>query len=261
MPLPYLAAQLRQADPALYLLSLFAPADRREAIWALFLFKHEIAKVRVSVSETTLGLIRLQWWRDEIAKIYAGETGGQNPILSTLAPAIKKHDLPHEHFETLIYAHEFDLEDMAPPNREGLRHYADFTTTPLLLLALQIAGEREQEGAIRQIAIDYALLEIVRRVPEMLAQRRCYLPQDDLAALNLAPQKVIDFNHKKEIVEIVSAIVLTITSYRKADSALLRKFSAFNEIMLNYLMKNDFDVFSVKVQALPPFLALRLAFS
>lgn len=258
MPLPYLAAELKRADPDLYLLSLFAPAERREAIWALFLFKCEIAKTRGAVSDMTLGLIRLQWWRDEIGKIYSGGDGGQNPILSTLAPVIHERNLPREHFETLIYAHEFDLEDVSPANLEGLRHYADFTTTPMLLLAQQIAGDVVEEGATREIAINYGLLQIVRRVPELLVQRRCYLPQDALTALNLTPQKICDFNHKAEIIQILHLIQPIFTPYRKLNPVLLRKFSALTQIVLKQLKKNGFDVFEGEGAINPPFLALRL---
>lgn len=259
MPLPYLADALKKVDPDLYLLSLFAPAERREALWALFLFKYEIAKTRSAVSDTTLGLIRLQWWRDEIGKIYAGGDGGQNPILSTIAPVIREKGLPREHFETLIYAHEFDLEDVAPANLEGLRHYADFTTTPMLVLALLIAGENAEGGDVKEIAIAYGLLQIMRAIPTLLAQRRCYLPQDILISMGLTPQKIIDINHKKEVIEVLKLIQPTAILNQKANSTLLRKFSAFNQIMLNHLRKNGFDVFSAKGQAFPAFLALKLA--
>ena len=118
-PASFLADELRKTDPDRYLLTLFAPRAVRPALWALFAFNVELVKTRASVSNTQLGLIRLQWWRDEIARIYDGGDGGQIPVLSTLAPLIHKGDLPHEWFEALLYAREFDLEERQQPDFPG----------------------------------------------------------------------------------------------------------------------------------------------
>lgn len=261
MPLSYLAAELRKADPDLYLLSLFAPADRREALWALFLFNHEISKTRSVVSDTTLGLIRLQWWRDEIAKLYTGGPCGQNPVLSTLEDAIKKYDLPQSDFETLIYAHEFDLEDVAPANMDGLYHYADFTTTPLLSMALKIAGEEVAVEDIRVIAIDFSLLRLIRATPFMLAHRQCLLPEDLLSEKGMNAQKICDSNSKDIVVQLLKVIKPVSKTNKRIKSSFLRKFLNYNRIYLKYLDQMGFDVFSARGQSVPPFLALRLAVS
>src|SRR5947208_3175404 len=63
---------VRRYDRDRFLLGLTVPAKRRAALWALFAFNHEIAKTREVVSEPTLGLIRLQWWRDALDQLYQG---------------------------------------------------------------------------------------------------------------------------------------------------------------------------------------------
>src|SRR5512135_1463257 len=65
--------RVRHYDHDRYLTCLFAPDDRREALFAIFAFNHEVAKTREVVREPILGQIRLQWWRDSIAALYAGE--------------------------------------------------------------------------------------------------------------------------------------------------------------------------------------------
>src|ERR1041385_2992054 len=62
-----LAALCRRHDRDRYQTALFAPADRREALFALYAFNYEIARVREIVSEPMLGQIRLQWWREVTA--------------------------------------------------------------------------------------------------------------------------------------------------------------------------------------------------
>ena len=60
------------ADYDRYLSALFAPACRREALFALIAFNHEIARIPEAVSEPMLGRIRLQWWREVLEAVYAG---------------------------------------------------------------------------------------------------------------------------------------------------------------------------------------------
>ena len=57
---------VRRHDRDRYQTALFAPADRREALFALYAFNYEIARVRESVTQPMLGQIRLQWWREVI---------------------------------------------------------------------------------------------------------------------------------------------------------------------------------------------------
>ena len=66
------AALVRHHDRDRFQTALFAPARRREALFALYAFNYEIARVRESVREPMLGQIRLQWWREAIDAAYAG---------------------------------------------------------------------------------------------------------------------------------------------------------------------------------------------
>jgi hypothetical protein len=156
----FLQDDLKQSDPDRYLISLFARPERQEALWALFLFNHEIAKTRFVVTETQLGLIRLQWWREEIAKLYNDEDAPDNPILKGLENAIRDYALPKALFDNMIFAREFDLEGVAPQGIDGLESYADLTTTPLNKMALQIAGEEVDEDVMHAVSIRYCLTKL-----------------------------------------------------------------------------------------------------
>ena len=48
-------------------------AAAREALFALYAFDHEIAKVRHVVREPMAGLVRFQWWRDALDGIDSGQ--------------------------------------------------------------------------------------------------------------------------------------------------------------------------------------------
>ena len=54
MTLSYCGEMVRKHDPDRFLLSLFMKPDRREALWALYAFNHEIARTREVVTETKI---------------------------------------------------------------------------------------------------------------------------------------------------------------------------------------------------------------
>ena len=57
---------MRRLDPDRYLLAMLAPENTRAALFSIYAFNTEIARIRESVSEALLGHIRLQWWRDAL---------------------------------------------------------------------------------------------------------------------------------------------------------------------------------------------------
>jgi len=90
--LSYCGQEVRKYDNDRFLTCLFAPADRREALFALYAFNLEIAKTREVVTEPILGQIRLQWWHDSIGEVYEGG-GRRHEVLQPLADAIRRFDL------------------------------------------------------------------------------------------------------------------------------------------------------------------------
>ena len=174
----YCEGLVRTHDPDRFLISLFYPPELRANLWALYAFNYEIAKTREIVTDTHIGLIRLQWWRDALAKFYEKNEVLNHGIMTELSRTIWRHNLPRELLDHLIYAREFDLEDRQPGSLEGLCNYADYTHTPLLRLSVIVAGENPDHPALQPVAMAYALAGIIRAVPFHMAQGRCYLPED-----------------------------------------------------------------------------------
>ncbi len=169
---------VQKHDADRYACSLFAPRIKQKALWALFAFNHEIAKTREVVTETQLGLIRLQWWREAIDEIYAGKDIRAHQILQPLANIIIAFDLEKEDFETLLYAREFDLEDVQPENPEGLVNYADFTNTSLINMTCQVCNISLDEQRNKHLGIAYGLTGLMRGVMAYAKRQRCFLPLD-----------------------------------------------------------------------------------
>ena len=89
------AALVREVDRDRYLAALFAPADRRDALFALYAFSAEISRVRELAREPMPGEIRLQWWREVLLGERTGEAAA-HPVAVAVMETISRHDLARE---------------------------------------------------------------------------------------------------------------------------------------------------------------------
>jgi NADH dehydrogenase [ubiquinone] 1 alpha subcomplex assembly factor 6 len=175
-----IAALVRRHNRDRYQTALFAPASRREALLALYAFNSEIARVRERVTEPTLGRIRLEWWRENIAAAYDGGPVRHHPVVEALATVIRERALPRTCFDRLIDAREADFDTEAPPTLAALEQYAEATSAPLILLALEVldAVEPGVAAAGREIGVAYALTGLLRALPMLSAGGRSMIPTD-----------------------------------------------------------------------------------
>ena len=184
----YCAEQIRRFDPERWLTMLVAPAHAQRDLTALYAFNLEIARVRESIREPRMGLIRLQWWRDALADARAGNVR-DHPVARELAQTMRHLALDDAALLALIDAREADLDDTPCADLAALLRYGDATSGALAALALTVLGTRgtEASAAARQVGTAWALLGILRTAPFLAAMRRCVLPLDllDRAGISL----------------------------------------------------------------------------
>ena len=146
---------------------LFAPAARREALFALYAFNYEIARVRESITQPMLGQIRLQWWRENIAAAFEGSAIRHHPVAEALTAAIRDLRLSRDHFDRLIDGRETDLADEPPATLAALEDYAEATSARLVFLALEVLGVHDapMRDAGLHVGIAYSLAGLLRAMP------------------------------------------------------------------------------------------------
>jgi len=264
------AAELRRGDRDRFLTALFAPADRREALFALYAFNLELARVRDSVSQPMLGLIRLQWWRDGLDAIYRGAPP-RHAVAAGLAEAVARHGLSRRHFDRLIDARETDLSESPPADLAALVDYAEGSSSSLVLLALEALGGGSAAAAEagRRVGIAWALTGLLRAVPFHASARRLYLPQDLIGRMNLQPDALFALRPSAELAASVAEVARVarghLTAGREAGRGLPRRLvpallpATLAETYLARLERARFDVFDRRVQEAPPGRAWRLA--
>ena len=151
-------ALVRAADKDRFLATLFAPADKRGPLFALYAFNAEIASVRDRAREPMPGEIRLQWWRDVINGERTGEAAA-NPIAAALIDTVARFSLPKPRLLDLIEAHAFDLYDDPMPTFDALEGYIRHTSATVFDLAganlrrICRAGERAGRHGVRHHGI------------------------------------------------------------------------------------------------------------
>ncbi len=202
-----LAPLVRRHDRDRYLTVLFAPAERREALLALYAFNYEVARTREVVTEPLLGRIRLQWWRDTIDALYGG-LPVRHEIAAPLGEAIHRFALSRARFEQLIDAREADLGEEGPDSLAALETYAEGTSSRLVELALEILGCREESSmaAGRAAGVGYGLTGLLRAIPFHAQANRLYLPRDLCQLVGLDPAELFAMRSPAALSRVVAEI-------------------------------------------------------
>jgi phytoene synthase len=184
----YCAELVRQADRDRFIAALFAPADRRDALNALYAFNIEITRVREVAREALPGEIRLQWWSDVLGG-ERREEAGANPVAAALLATIERHRLDTEKLNALVAARRFDLYDEPMATIVDLQAYAEHTSSDLIALAAQILGA-DAEAAAQPAGIAYGITGLIRALPFHAARGQLYIPLDLLERHNVRPHEV-----------------------------------------------------------------------
>jgi phytoene synthase len=188
----YCAELVRTADRDRFLSSLFAPAQHRAALHALYAFNVEVARVREVAREPLPGEIRLQWW-SEVLRGERAEEASANPVASALLTVIARYRLPSTKLTALIDARCFDLYDDPMARLTGLEAYAQKTSSALLAFAAQILAGTEAEAAepvATSAGIAYAIAGLIRAFPLHAARRQLYVPLELLERHGVEPQDI-----------------------------------------------------------------------
>jgi phytoene synthase len=178
--LEYCASVVQESDKDRFIASLFAPAQYRGALYALYAFDIETSRIGALVSEPLAGEVRLQWWHDAIA---GTGTAAGSPIATALLFVIDDYRLPADLLTGLLDARRFDVyrEPMSTP--EELRRYAAATAGAIYALAARILGAEDDLAAVADAAaLVTTTATVLQSLPRDASQGRIYVPAELLAA-------------------------------------------------------------------------------
>jgi phytoene synthase len=184
-PLHMLGAHVRRHDPDRFFCTLFAPADRRDALFTLYAFNHELARAQEVVSEPGLALIRLQWWR-EVVEGEARPHEVATPLCHGLAAGI----LPRADLLAMIEAREADVEPAA--TLAALLDRLALGPGSLAAAAGTVLGATQGErAALRTLGAGIGLSGLLRNLVPYARRGRCQIPEEMLTRHRLSAADVI----------------------------------------------------------------------
>jgi phytoene synthase len=179
---------VRASDPDRYIAALFAPAEKRAHLLALYALNHELGHIAEAAREPMMAEIRLQWWRDALADARAGKPRGHE-VLQGMAKAFAASEIPQDALAAMIDARALDAGNKPFADMAALEAYADEKSGNLMRIGAHMLGE-PAEGASREAGIAYALTGILRAMPFHGARRKLFLPLDLLKAEDLDAEDI-----------------------------------------------------------------------
>ena len=198
-PNDYCQEKAAASGSSFYYSFLFLPKSQREAITALYAFCREVDDVVDECSEIALARTKLAWWRDEIAKLYAGNP--QHPVTRALQPAVAAYQLAEEHFLEIIDGMEMDLDQNRYRDFKELQLYCYRVASVVGLLSASIFGYRDRKTLkyAHDLGLAFQLTNIVRDVGEDARRGRIYLPLDELARFGVSEQDILQTRESGQV--------------------------------------------------------------
>jgi len=202
MPLSRLGAFVHHHDPDRFLCTLFAPAERRETLFLLYAFNHELARAREVTSQPTLALIRLQWWREIIEGARR-----RHEVAGPLGEALDAGEIDPSHLNAMVEGREAEA-DAAIPTLAAWEQYVDAIGGALAMAAGRALGaEPAMLQRLRALGTAYAIAGQLRSFPTLARQARCLLPEEVLATHGLSVHEAIADPRSARLQPVLQALV------------------------------------------------------
>jgi phytoene synthase len=190
-PHDYCQAKAAASGSSFYYSFRFLPPDRRRAIIAFYAFCREVDDIADECHDANLARSKLAWWRDELARLYAGTP--EHPVTLALAEAITPFHLPQDAFEQIIDGMEMDVDfangqSVRYPDFKSLRLYCHRVAGVVGEVAAAIFGitDRATLKYANKLGLAFQLTNIIRDVGEDARRDRIYLPADELAQFGVS---------------------------------------------------------------------------
>ncbi|MDR3213351.1 MAG: presqualene diphosphate synthase HpnD [Azoarcus sp.] len=179
-PHQYCQDKAATGGSSFYYSFLFLDPARRRAITALYAFCREVDDTVDECRDPALAHARLEWWRQEIARVFTGEA--THPVGLALQDVRGHAELSRERLFEIIDGMAMDLQHSRYPDFPALQDYCYHVASTVGLLAAVIFGYDDARTLkyAHDLGIALQLTNIIRDVGEDARRGRIYLPGDEL---------------------------------------------------------------------------------
>jgi len=203
-PDQYCQEKTAASGSSFYYSFLFLPKDKRRAITALYAFCREVDDVVDECSDEQVARTTLNWWRGQVAEIYAGKP--QHPVAIALVPVVKQFNLAQEHLLEIIDGMEMDLDQPRYADFKSLQLYCYRVASVVGLLSVEIFGysNRQTLKYAHDLGIAFQLTNIIRDVGEDARRNRIYLPMDEMQQFNVTAADILNANESENFQKLMT---------------------------------------------------------
>ncbi len=270
-PDDYCQKKAAQSGSSFYYAFLFLPPERRRAITALYAFCREVDDAVDEPSEASVARMRLAWWRDEVARLYAGQP--EHPVTRALQPFIERFELSAERLGEIMDGMEMDLTQSRYLDYAGLQRYCHRVAGVVGLLAASIFGRTEAATLeyAEKLGLAFQLTNIIRDVGEDARNHRIYLPMDELKRFGVPASDILGARYSEAFTALMrfqaeraldcydQAMALLPAADRKAQRPGLVMAAIYRQLLLE-IQRDGFQVLHQRT-SLTPLRKLWLAWS
>lgn len=164
---------------------LFTPAEPRRAATAVLAFRQEVASVVSEVSDPGVARTKLEWWREEVGRAFAGNP--QHPVTRALAPHLGTRHLASEQFLEVVDGAELDLDHAEYASHRELGLYCHMVGGIVWMLAAEALGhsERQTLRAAQRLGSAMQLADLIGSVRDDARRGHIRLPADEMERMSV----------------------------------------------------------------------------
>ncbi len=266
-PTEYCQNKAASSGSSFYYSFLFLPAKKRRAITALYAFCREIDDVTDEIKEPDIVRIKLEWWRNDVSKIYHGQP--EHPVNQELQHVIQDFNLKEQLLHEMITGMQMDVDNTRYPHFELLEQYCYRVAGVVGLLSIEIFGysnQQTQEYA-RLLGNALQLTNIIRDIYEDALRQRIYIPEEELKRFNITPGQIYagKFNTEEDQANFKKLMQFQCERaknyYKKALATLPEEdryqqstgliMAAIYETILDEIIRDDFQVLTHRIKLTP----------
>lgn len=228
-PDQYCRDKAAKSGSSFYYSFMFLPAQRRQAITALYAFCREVDDAVDDIADPVVAAKTLAWWREEIERTFNGKA--THPVGLALQTALQHFELHQEYFLEIIDGMEMDLYPQTYPAFKHLALYCHRVASVVGLLAAEIFGyeNRKTLKYAEKLGLAFQMTNIIRDVREDAERGRIYLPEEDLERFHVKAEDILAFKQTPELTHLLKFEADRAREFYREAMALLPQEDRFNQ--------------------------------
>ena len=237
--------RLRAVDPDRYRSALLADAQMRDRLIVIYAFHSELAKIPELVSETMIGDIRYQWWRDVVEEIYSGGTVRSHEVATPLTAVLRESQVPRFWVDRLIDGRARDLDPTPFANMDAAQDYARQTSGVLMQIAAYVLDPEFNDEAALQAGQAWGMTGLARAYRFYHSGMLSQLAFDDILVVSQA-----DYEQARTRAGTIPSSVMPALAYAATVPKFLKRFRA-----------KGFDGKTQEISYAPPLKQIRMTWA